>query len=119
RQIADFHDIVAALLIENGNDIEYLVASVGLSDRISLIGGAYQLEDIDGAEPPSFKVILAQTNGQLRQPGWGCKLHIRRARHIAQHAGDLLRLLRCAALSLGEVIWWRRPRLGWKPHRPR
>ena len=40
RQIANFHDIVSAVAIENADNVANLVASIGLSDDIPLIGGA-------------------------------------------------------------------------------
>src|SRR5262249_23595503 len=92
-QASHFCNVVSARAIEDCNDIEDLVALIRLSDNLALIGRADQLEHLDSIEAPALKVGFAQADGELREAGWRLDLNFGGAWYLAEHDGDIPRLL--------------------------
>jgi hypothetical protein len=70
-----------------------VIALVGLRDRISFVGRADGLEDLDRIESPALEVRLAQPNSELRLARWRGKGHIGSSRNGTDDLGDLACLL--------------------------
>ncbi len=92
-QVADLGDIVPAGSVENRNDVEDLIAFIGLPDDIALIGRTDQFEHLNRIEAPTLQIGLAEADRELRQAWRRLDLNVGRAGDFAECTGNLLRLL--------------------------
>jgi hypothetical protein len=89
RESADLGNMAPAAHIEDGDDVENLVALVGLPDDIALICRTHQVEHLDRIEAPPFKVGFPQSDRELRQAGRQLDLNVGRPGDLAEHTGNV------------------------------
>ena len=92
-QVADFDDVVSAGGVENRDDVEHLIAFVGLADDIALIGCTDQFEHLDRIETPTLQIGFAETDRELRQARRRLDLNVGRAGDLSEYPGSFLRLV--------------------------
>ena len=93
REGADLGNVAPVVGGEDGDDVENLVALIGLPNDIALIRRAHQVEHLDRIKAPPFEIGFPQPDRELRQAGRRLDLNIGRARDLVENTRDFQRFL--------------------------